>query len=108
MSIRHKLWMAGITLAAIGALTLAGRPAHASPALAQSKNCLACHSTDKKVLGPAFKDVAAKYKADKKAAVAIATSIQKGSSGKWGAIPMPPNAVSEAEANQLATWILSL
>lgn len=92
------------------ALLAVGLPlsAHASADLAKSKNCMACHSVDKKVLGPSFKDVAAKYKADKGAAAQLTQSILKGSSGRWGGIPMPPNAVTEAEAGTLAKWVLSL
>jgi len=82
--------------------------AHASADLARSKNCMACHGVDKKLVGPAFKDVAAKYKADKAAGAQLAQSIVKGSTGKWGPIPMPPNAVSEADATALAKWVLSL
>ena len=79
-------------------------PAMADESLAKAKNCLVCHATDKKVMGPAFKDVAAKYD-DVSTVVA---SIKNGSKGKWGAIPMPPNKVSDEEAQKLAQWILSL
>jgi len=82
--------------------------AHANADLARSKNCMACHGVDKKLVGPAFKDVAAKYKADKAAGAQLAQSIVKGSTGKWGPIPMPPNAVSDADATALAKWVLSL
>lgn len=94
-------------LAATAALVLAG-PALADEKLAQAKNCMACHTVDKKVVGPAYKEVAAKYKGDKGAADKLAEKIVKGGSGVWGAVPMPPNAqVSAAEAKTLATWILS-
>ncbi|MCA3184882.1 MAG: c-type cytochrome [Cupriavidus sp.] len=82
--------------------------AHANADLAKSKNCMACHSVDKKLVGPAFKDVAAKYKADKGAAAKLSQSIQKGSTGKWGPIPMPANAISDADASALAKWVLTL
>ncbi|MBV8380243.1 MAG: c-type cytochrome [Paucibacter sp.] len=75
--------------------------------LAQKKNCLACHAVDHKIVGPAYKDVAAKYAKDKDAVDKLSAKIIKGGSGVWGAIPMPPNAVSEAEAKQLAQWVLS-
>lgn len=79
--------------------------AHASPDLAKSKNCLACHAVDKKLVGPAFKDVAARY--TQKDVAQLAERIRKGGSGKWGPIPMPANSqVSEAEATALATWVL--
>jgi cytochrome c len=81
----------------------------ADDALAQSKNCMACHNVDKKVVGPAYKDVAAKYKADKTAADKLATKIIKGGSGVWGPVPMPANSqVNEAEAKKLANWILGM
>jgi cytochrome c len=91
--------------ALIAALPIA---AQASQELATSKNCMACHSVDKKLVGPAYKDIAAKYKGDKAAPGQLSQSILKGSSGKWGPIPMPANSVSEAEASTLAKWVLSL
>jgi cytochrome c len=87
----------------------AAMPALADDALAQSKNCMACHNVDKKVVGPAYKDVAAKYKADKTAVDKLANKIIKGGSGVWGPVPMPANSqVNEAEAKKLATWILGM
>ena len=84
-------------------------PAIASKELAQAKNCLACHSMDNKVVGPGFKEVAVKYAGNKAAAATLATKIIAGGSGVWGAIPMPANPqVKEAEAKQLAVWILGL
>lgn len=81
----------------------------ADEALAKSKNCLACHSVANKIVGPAFKDVAAKYKGDDAALAALSNKIIKGGGGVWGGIPMPPNATtSEAEAEILVKWILSL
>ena len=100
--------MKRILLALAAGLALSA-PAFADLALATSKNCMACHAVDKKVVGPAYKDVAAKYKADKTAADKLATKIMKGGSGVWGAVPMPPNPqVSEAEAKKLAAWVLSI
>ena len=78
---------------------------HPGEALFSAKVCVACHSIDNKVVGPAMKEVAAKYAGD---AEHIAASIKNGSTGNWGPIPMPPNAVSDEEAGQLAEWILSL
>jgi cytochrome c len=93
-------------MAALG-LGLAA-PAFADLALATSKNCMSCHAVERKVLGPSFKDIAAKYKDDKNAANALATKIIKGGSGVWGPVPMPANnQVSEAEAKKLAAWVLS-
>ena len=93
-----------ITLAM--ALSVAA-PAMADEALAKSKNCMACHSIDKKLVGPSYKDVAAKYKGDGKAVATLAAKIKTGGKGVWGEIPMPPNNVSEDEAKKLATWVLS-
>lgn len=84
-------------------------PAFASQALATSKNCLACHAIDKKLVGPAYKDVAQKYAGQKDAASKLASKIMKGGSGVWGAVPMPANTqVNEAEAKALASWVLTL
>ncbi len=89
--------------------TAAAAAVFASPDLAQKKNCLACHQIDKKLVGPAYKDVAAKYAGDKDAANKLAQKIMKGGSGAWGPVPMPANPqVSEAEAKQLAAWVLTL
>ena len=93
-------------LAATAALAA---PAFADQALATAKNCMACHAVDKKLVGPAYKDVAAKYAGQKDAVEKLATKIIKGGSGVWGPVPMPANAqVSEAEAKKLAAWVLSL
>lgn len=83
-------------------------PAFADEALAKEKNCLACHAVASKVVGPAYKDVAAKYAGQKDAAAKLAEKIIKGGSGVWGQIPMPANPqVNEAEAKKLAAWILA-
>ncbi|PKO70333.1 MAG: cytochrome C' [Betaproteobacteria bacterium HGW-Betaproteobacteria-16] len=92
----------------MAALTALSAPALADEALAKSKNCMACHAVDKKLVGPSYKDVAKKYGADAKAVDALAEKIVKGGSGVWGAIPMPANPqVSAAEAKKLAAWVLS-
>lgn len=84
-------------------------PAFANADLAQKKSCLACHAADKKLVGPSYKDVAAKYAGQNDAAAMLAQKIQKGSVGAWGQIPMPANPqVSAAEAKQLADWVLSI
>lgn len=86
----------------------ASSPALADLALAQAKNCMACHAVDKKLVGPAYKEVAAKYASDKTAADKLAVKIMKGSQGVWGPVPMPANPqVSEAEAKKLASWVLT-
>ena len=84
-------------------------PVLADQALATSKNCMACHALDKKLVGPAYKDVAAKYAGQKDAVDKLAVKIMKGGSGVWGPVPMPANTqVNEAEAKKLAAWVLTL
>jgi cytochrome c len=84
-------------------------PAMAQRELAQAKNCLACHAVDHKVVGPAYKDVAAKYAGQKDAVDKLAAKVIKGGSGVWGPVPMPANPqVNEAEAKKLVAWILTL
>src|SRR4051812_40127206 len=96
-----------IVLAAL-LTSLAAPSVFANAELAQKKNCMACHAVDKKLVGPAYKDVAAKYAGQKDAAAKLADKIVKGGSGVWGPVPMPANAqVSAEEAKQLATWVLS-
>ena len=91
------------------ALALTG-VAHANADLAKAKNCLACHTTDKKLVGPAYKDVAAKYASNKAAAeTALAKKIREGGVGAWGQVPMPANPqVNAAEALTLAKWVLTV
>ena len=82
-------------------------PAFANKALAEKSGCLGCHAAATKLVGPAYRDVAAKYAGDANAGAALVQSIRNGGSGKWGEIPMPPqNLVSEADAKKLARWIL--
>jgi cytochrome c len=81
----------------------------ADEALAKAKNCMACHSVDKKIVGPAYKDVAAKYAGQKDAEAKLAEKVIKGGKGSWGEVPMPPNTtVKPEEATKLVKWILSL
>ena len=82
--------------------------ASANEELAQKSACLACHSVDKKIVGPAFKDVAAKYKDDQGAEAKLVEKVMKGGSGVWGQIPMPPNSsVKEEDVKTLVKWVLS-
>lgn len=107
----HKAHTMKLTLAVIATLTAlaAATPAVADEALAKAKNCMTCHSVDKKLVGPAFKDIGKKNAGDGAAADKLASKIMKGSSGVWGAVPMPANAtVSDADAKKLAGWILTL
>jgi cytochrome c len=81
----------------------------AQEALAKKYNCLACHAVDKKVVGPAYKDVAAKYKGDAGAEAKLVAKVKNGGSGVWGPIPMPPNSsVPDADVKALVKWVLSL
>ena len=95
-------WIAAVALA-----TLA-QPALASKELAQKNACLACHAVDKKLVGPAYQEVAKKYAGQKDAEATLAASIKAGGSGKWGQVPMPAQAaLSEADAKTLASWVLA-
>ena len=97
------------TLLALAVAVSVTAPALANEALAKAKNCLACHTVATKLVGPAYKDVAAKYAGQKDAADKLATKVMKGGTGAWGPIPMPANPqVNAAEAKTLVTWILSL
>ncbi|AKU13798.1 c-type cytochrome [Aromatoleum toluolicum] len=94
--------------AAVAAGLLSAAPAFASADLAKAKNCLACHAVDKKLVGPAYQEVAKKYAGDAGAVAKLAEKIQKGGSGVWGTMPMPANPqVNAEEAKTLATWVLS-
>lgn len=91
---------------AVAALT-APTPALANLELAQKNACTACHAVDKKVVGPAYQEVAKKYAGQKDAVGALSESIRKGGSGKWGPVPMPAQpALSDADVKTLATWVL--
>jgi len=94
-------------LLAVIVLAFAAAPAIAQEALAQKSGCLACHAVDKKIVGPAYRDVANKYRGDKNAEAKLVEKVLKGSSGVWGDVPMPPNPVSEADAHALVKWVLS-
>lgn len=96
-------------LFALAGLAALSAPAMADQALAQAKNCMACHAVDKKLVGPSYKEVAGKYTGQKDAIDKLAVKIMKGGSGVWGPVPMPANAqVNEADAKKLAAWVMSL
>ena len=102
----NRLILSGLSCAAA---LLVVTPAQASLDLAKAKNCTACHAVDKKLVGPAYKDVAAKYASDKEAQAKLAKKIREGGVGVWGQIPMPANPqVSAEEATTLAKWVLSV
>lgn len=91
------------------AAAAAASPAVADEALAKKYNCTACHSVDKKLVGPAYKDVAAKYQGQADAVTKLSEHVKKGSSGVWGPIPMPPNAaVPDADIKKIVEWVLTL
>jgi cytochrome c len=90
------------------AAAVAAIPSQASEALAKKYNCFACHAVDKKLVGPAYKDVAAKYSGDKGAEAKLVDKVKKGGVGAWGQVPMPPNAtVPDADLRALVKWVLS-
>ncbi len=97
-----------LTLAAL-ALGAAALPALANEELAKKNACTACHAIDKKLVGPAYKEVAAKYKGDAKAEAMLIDKVKKGGVGVWGQVPMPPNAaVKDEDVKTLVKWILAL
>ena len=101
--------MKRLALAAAAAGLLAtALPAAANEELAKKHACLACHAVDKKLVGPSYKDIAAKYRSDGGAEARLAEKVKKGSQGAWGQVPMPPNAaVPDGDVRALVKWILS-
>jgi cytochrome c len=99
-----------LTIATVSALAMTSGIASADLAMAQKYGCLTCHNVDKKIVGPAYKDVAKKYAGDAKAEAHLVHVIQNGGMGVWGKVPMmkPVHPVSNEDAKKLATWILSL
>lgn len=88
---------------------LSAGPVFASEELLKKNGCVACHSVDKKLVGPGYKEVAAKYKGNAKASAMLAEKIKKGGQGAWGPIPMPPNPnVSDADLQTMVKFILAL
>ncbi len=102
--------MKAVVMSAVAALVLGiSGVASADQALAQKNACMSCHGVDKKIVGPAFKEVAAKYKNDKGAEAALVAKVKTGGKGVWGQIPMPPNPqVKDEDAKKIVHWILSL
>jgi cytochrome c len=96
------------TILAAGAALSTSLPAVASEELAKKHNCLACHTVDKKVVGPSYQEVGAKYRGDKAAEGKLFDKVKKGGVGVWGQIPMPPNpTVPDADIKALVKWVLS-
>jgi cytochrome c len=91
---------------AVGVMSVA--PAFAAEDLAKAKNCMACHAIDKKLVGPSYQDISAKYAGQADAVAMLVAKVQKGGSGVWGPVPMPPNPqISNEEANKLVEWVMS-
>jgi len=102
-----------LTLAAAALLASSSASAaldnKAAEEMMRKDGCAACHAIDKKVVGPSFQEVAAKYKDDAKAAAMLAEKVKKGGSGVWGETPMPPNSyVSDDDIKALVEWVLTL
>ena len=92
----------------IAAGAIASMPAQASEELAKKYMCMTCHTVEKKLVGPSYQDVAAKYKGDKAAEAKLVDKVKKGGVGVWGQIPMPPNdKVPEADLKALVKWVLT-
>lgn len=97
-----------LAIATLVAGIAAPLPAMADLQLATAKNCMACHAVDKKLVGPSYKDVAAKYDGQKDAVEKLSLKVMKGGSGVWGPVPMPANSqVNADEAKKLVAWILT-
>lgn len=105
MKLRHIAMLCGV------AGVLAAPAALASEAIAQKAGCLACHTKDKKVVGPSYQEVAKKYKGQADAPAKLAAKVRKGGSGVWGSVPMPPNdekKISDADIKAVIDWILKM
>lgn len=97
------------TILLAAGLALAAAPAFANEELAKKNACTACHAVDKKLVGPAYKEVAKKYAGDKTAQAKLEEKVKKGGVGVWGQVPMPPNAnVKDEDIKTLVKWVLSL
>ena len=97
-----------LMLSLVAVSALASTSAMANADLAKAKNCMACHAVQTKLVGPAYKDVAAKYAGQKDAEAKLTAKVLKGGAGSWGAVPMPANPqVTEAEARTLVKWVLA-
>jgi cytochrome c len=103
---KPRAWIAAAGVAAAAAMLAV--PAQADEKLLKDKGCTACHANDKKLVGPAYKEVAKKYKGDAGAAAKLAEKVIKGGQGVWGPVPMPPNKVSEDEAKKMVAFILAM
>src|SRR4030095_13362751 len=98
----------GPAVAWLGVSSAAAAADAAATQLLTKYNCQACHTVDKKLVGPAYKEIAAKYAGDSAAPATLAQKIKNGGSGVWGQVPMPPNAVPDADLKTLSEWIITL
>ena len=97
-----------VAIAALATCFAVSTPVLADMALATTKNCMACHAVDKKLVGPSYKDIATKYAGQADAVDKLAGKVVKGGSGAWGPVPMPANAqINDADAKKLVAWILA-
>lgn len=97
-----------VVIAGIAAATLISMPAMANMDLAKKSNCMACHAVDKKMVGPAYQEVAAKYKGQADAVKKLSAKVKAGGKGVWGQVPMPPNPqVKDADVETLVKWVLA-
>lgn len=105
----NNRWMTFLWML-VGILTLVGTPAQADLALAQQSGCTICHGIDQGIVGPSYKDVAAKYQGDPGALETLVAKVKAGGAGNWGEVPMPPNSpqVSDETIRTLVEWVLSL
>lgn len=106
MDTRWTAVVIGAVLAA--ALVVPALAQDANEKLLKERGCTACHANDKKVIGPAYKEVARKYKGDAAASAKLAEKVVKGGQGVWGPIPMPPNKVTDDEAKKMVAYILAM
>jgi len=98
-----------VTLAGAALIAAGAAQAQSAEELLKKSGCTACHANDKKIVGPAYKDVANKYRGDAKAAAVLAEKVKKGGSGHWGQVPMPPHPqVSDADIKTMVTYVLGL
>lgn len=101
--------LALVTLAGAALFAAGASQAQSAEELLKKTGCTACHANDKKLVGPAYKDVANKYRGDAKAAATLAEKVKKGGTGNWGQVPMPPHPqVSDADIKTMVTYVLGL
>lgn len=106
---KMKVMVLAASTAVLSLGAVANATAEDALALATKSGCMACHQVEMKVVGPAYKDVAAKYKGQDGALDTLAAKVKAGGSGVWGPVPMPPNVnVSEEDIKTIVTWVLSL